>query len=190
MGYWFGNTHDRADSWHWIGVATSLSQSLGFHRDPGQSGVSLYQRRLWRRVWWYCFYRDRWIAWGMGRPMRIALEDCDVPELTKNDLYSQPHVSGLSSRAIETVERCNGASPMFLDMLSLMRNLGRIFATQYRPQQSPPSLSELQKEESDLHTWMVNIDPCCWIDGTPAGQPHESSKAEIVHRSFVHISYQ
>ena len=126
----------------------------------------------------------------MGRPIRIALEDCDVPELMKDDLYSQPHVSGLSARAVATVERCNRASPMFLDMLSLMRNLGRILANQYRPRQSLPCSSELQKEESDLHAWMVTIDRICWIDSTPADLPDDSSKAEIVHRSFVHISYQ
>src|ERR1700749_325686 len=105
MGYWLGNSHDKMDSWHWIGVAVSLSQSLGLHRDPGCSKIPPCQRALWRRIWWCCFYRDRCIALGMGRAFRINPDDCDVKELRRDDLVCDGSTSDLTDVGAAVVRR-------------------------------------------------------------------------------------
>jgi len=189
MGYWYGNTHDRADSWHWIGIAISLSQSFGFHRDPGRSNVPLSQRRLWRRIWWCCFYRDRYIALGMGRPTRINPEDCDVAELVVDDLVPLVSLSDLSAGAAATVEKCQKLSTIFLEMLKLAQILGRVLARQYRPRELAPTLADLEILESELQSWFTSMDPIYRVGGNflrPSGEHH----AKAVHRHLVHITYQ
>jgi hypothetical protein len=90
IGFWYADAQDRFEAWHWTGIAISLSQSCGLHRSPkpfrSQSGLSEQQLRLFRRIWWSCFVRDRWLSLVKGRPMRINLEDCDVPWPLSDDI--------------------------------------------------------------------------------------------------------
>lgn len=82
LGFWYTDAEDRFEAWHWIGIAISLSQTLGLHRSPelvnANHRVSAFRQRLLRRIWWSCFVRDRWLSLVKGRPMRINLEDCDL----------------------------------------------------------------------------------------------------------------
>ncbi|PLN80281.1 fungal-specific transcription factor domain-domain-containing protein [Aspergillus taichungensis] len=83
MGFWYADTEDRIGPWHWNGVAISLCQSIGLHRQPDASfnGVqygSSVNRDLWMNLWWSCFFREAWLSVGMGRPMRIDLEHSDT----------------------------------------------------------------------------------------------------------------
>lgn len=32
ISFWWGGPNDQKDSWHWLGIATSLAQNLGMHR--------------------------------------------------------------------------------------------------------------------------------------------------------------
>ncbi|PKY05855.1 hypothetical protein P168DRAFT_310028 [Aspergillus campestris IBT 28561] len=83
MGFWYADTEDRIGPWHWNGVAISLCQSIGLHRQPdasfngSQNGPSV-NRDLWMHLWWSCFFREAWLSVGMGRPMRIDLEHSDT----------------------------------------------------------------------------------------------------------------
>jgi hypothetical protein len=84
MSFWYADTDDRNGSCHWVGVAITLCQTIGMHRNPYVSqgpsrSLSLKDRRLWQHLWWCCVYRDVWFAAGLGRPMRVRLEDCDTP---------------------------------------------------------------------------------------------------------------
>lgn len=188
MGYWYGNTDERADSWHWIGVAISLSQTLGLHRDPGESAISISQRRLWRRIWWCCFYRDRYIALGMGRPTRINLEDCDVPDLVLDDMDSSSSLLDVSVSAACTIQKCQELSPIFLEMLQLCKLIGRILACQYRPRRSTSS-AEVQDLHSELQSWYSRMDSPCRLDGMSLSSGR-ASKSDSVVKHFLHITYQ
>ncbi|RPB00218.1 hypothetical protein L873DRAFT_1737164 [Choiromyces venosus 120613-1] len=85
MTYWYETPDDQKDTWHWMGVAISLSHTIGLHRDPANSNMDPDRKKLWKRIWWSCFMRDRLVALGMRRPTRIKSEDCDVPMLTLDD---------------------------------------------------------------------------------------------------------
>lgn len=89
IGFWFSDAQDVFQSWHWSGVAISLSQTLGLHRNPDVGGenasIGQQQRVLWRQIWWSCVLRDAWLSLGMGRPLRINLDDCDCLKPTLND---------------------------------------------------------------------------------------------------------
>lgn len=86
MTYWYETPDDQKDTWHWMGVAISLSHTIGLHRNPDKSmALDSKRKKLWKRIWWSCVMRDRLVALGMRRPTRIKSEDCDVPMLTLED---------------------------------------------------------------------------------------------------------
>ena len=68
-----------------MGVATSVAHTIGLHRNPERSNMSAKKTKLWKRIWWSTYMRDRLIALGMRRPTRIKAEDYDVPMLTIDD---------------------------------------------------------------------------------------------------------
>lgn len=55
---------------------------MGMHRTTANSKLVDEDRRLWRRVWWSIFIRDRHAAAASGRPYRINEEfnDIELPE--------------------------------------------------------------------------------------------------------------
>ncbi|WYZ38597.1 hypothetical protein EsH8_III_000511 [Colletotrichum jinshuiense] len=85
MTYWYETPDDQKDTWHWMGVAISLAHTIGLHRDPAATSMPIQKQKLWKRIWWSCFMRDRLIALGMRRPTRIKDEDFDVPMLQEAD---------------------------------------------------------------------------------------------------------
>lgn len=82
-------SHDGKDAWHWLGLAISLSYSLGLNRGPAQPNSTLRKKRLERRIWWSTFVRDRTLALSTkgtwARAVRIRREDCDVEMLSLTD---------------------------------------------------------------------------------------------------------
>ncbi len=74
---------DQKHTWHWVNQAVTLAQGAGLHRNPGGFHP---QRHMWARIWWACVVRDRLTALGTGRPMHINSLDCNVPNLTIDDL--------------------------------------------------------------------------------------------------------
>ncbi|KAF2111094.1 fungal-specific transcription factor domain-containing protein [Lophiotrema nucula] len=112
LSFWFVDTEDVKQSWYWTSIAFSIAQTLGLYRSIGstQTHVGAQQRSLWRNIWQCCMIRDVWLAFGMGRPLRINASDCDfvAPEdvdcgfadLTMHGktLYSRSEAAGLLSR--------------------------------------------------------------------------------------------
>ncbi|TVY37862.1 Cutinase transcription factor 1 beta [Lachnellula occidentalis] len=90
MTYWYETPDDQKDTWHWMGVAISLAHTIGLHRNPDKSNMEPKQKKLWKRIWWSCFMRDRLVALGMRRPTRVKDEDYDVPMLTADDFDVNP----------------------------------------------------------------------------------------------------
>ena len=90
MTYWYETPDDQKDTWHWMGVAISLAHTIGLHRNPEKSNMEPRKKKLWKRIWWSCFMRDRLVALGMRRPTRVKDEDYDVPMLTEEDFEVGP----------------------------------------------------------------------------------------------------
>lgn len=85
LTYYYETPDDQKDTWHWMGVATSVAHTIGLHRNPDKTNMESKRTRLWKRIWWSTYMRDRLIALGMRRPTRIKSEDFDVPMLTLDD---------------------------------------------------------------------------------------------------------
>lgn len=90
MTYWHESPDDQKDIWHWLGIATSLANTIGLHRDPGSLAMEPKQKHLRKRIWWSLYMRDRLVALAMRRSPRIQQKDCDVPILDGEDFDIQP----------------------------------------------------------------------------------------------------
>ncbi|KAL4998757.1 fungal-specific transcription factor domain-containing protein [Aspergillus recurvatus] len=90
LGFWHSEADEHSQPWYWSGISVSLCQMLGLHRNPDtpryNAAIMDRQRQLWRRLWWTCFLRDRWLSLTLGRPLRIDLDDCDVPMPAVSDI--------------------------------------------------------------------------------------------------------
>ncbi|PYH81781.1 putative Zn(II)2Cys6 transcription factor [Aspergillus uvarum CBS 121591] len=97
LGFWHSEVDEHVQPWYWTGISVTLCQILGLHRNPDaaryNASITDRQRHLWRRLWWTCFFRDRWLSLTLGRPLRIDLDDCDVAMPLVGDLlYDLKHV--------------------------------------------------------------------------------------------------
>ncbi|KAJ5458277.1 hypothetical protein N7475_009665 [Penicillium sp. IBT 31633x] len=92
LGFYHSEADTHTQPWHWLGIAISLCQTIGLHRCSAavciDSPIPVQQQRLWRRLWWTCFYRDRWLSLTMGRPLRINMNDCNTAMPTADDMLS------------------------------------------------------------------------------------------------------
>ncbi|KAB8227162.1 Zn(II)2Cys6 transcription factor [Aspergillus alliaceus] len=79
MTHWYESPDNVKDTWHYMGVAASLTRAISMDRPPELS------RGLLKRIWWSCYIRDRTVAISMRRPMRIREEEFDIPELELQD---------------------------------------------------------------------------------------------------------
>ncbi|KAG5358183.1 Cutinase transcription factor 1 alpha [Yarrowia sp. B02] len=86
MGWWWEGPEDVTKNvFYWSRVGLCVAQGFGLHRSVENSSLSVAEKRMWKRVWWVIFFRDRAIAVSLGRPVMINLEDSDVPMLTEDD---------------------------------------------------------------------------------------------------------
>jgi hypothetical protein len=85
---WFTDDVEQVNNnaFFWPRVAISLAQSLGLHRMGEHSSVPVSKRKLWQRIWWGLYVRDRYSAIAMDKPLMIDIGDCNIPMLTEDDL--------------------------------------------------------------------------------------------------------
>lgn len=83
--YWEGPEDVTKNVFYWSRVATIVAQGSGMHRSVESSQLSKADKRLWKRIWWTLFTRDRSVAVALGRPVHINLDDSDVEMLTEDD---------------------------------------------------------------------------------------------------------
>ncbi|KAL9090410.1 MAG: hypothetical protein Q9159_002037 [Coniocarpon cinnabarinum] len=96
MTYWYESPNDQKDTWHWLGVAISVATSIGLNRDPSWGPLDKRRQSLWKRLWWSTVIRDRLIAIGMRRPLRIKSSEHNVPMLTLDDFPLEPLSSNIT----------------------------------------------------------------------------------------------
>ncbi|KAH9930825.1 uncharacterized protein B0H18DRAFT_1143185 [Fomitopsis serialis] len=67
----------REEVWILCGELLTITTAMGLHRDPQNVlPVELAERRRW--AWWNLMLVERWHAFSLGRPIRIASDHFDV----------------------------------------------------------------------------------------------------------------
>src|SRR5436190_22576994 len=179
MTYWYEVPDDQKDAWHWMGICVSLANTIGLHRDPTNSCMNLRCQRLWKRIWWSTYTRDRLIALGMRRPTRIEDKDCDVPMLTLDDFEVKPFSQEVQQMIGDCELLCNvgcerDLADMFIEKAKLCLCISNVLCAQYSilshkfggttettmmlvPKKWATDACEVRRCDQDLESWLTNL---------------------------------
>ncbi|KAL9625724.1 MAG: hypothetical protein Q9160_000044 [Pyrenula sp. 1 TL-2023] len=83
--YWEGPEDVTKNVFYWTRVAITVAQGSGMHRSVENSQLSRPDKRIWKRIWWTLFTRDRSVAVALGRPVHINTDDSDVEMVSEDD---------------------------------------------------------------------------------------------------------
>ena len=83
--YWEDPGRVPKNVFYWNGLAATVAQGCGMHRSTKQSRLSVADQRLWTRIWWTLYSRDRSVAVALGRPAHINLEGSDIEMVCEDD---------------------------------------------------------------------------------------------------------
>ncbi|KIV88037.1 hypothetical protein PV10_09211 [Exophiala mesophila] len=102
MTYWQQKPSDAKHLWHWVGIAHTLAIRIGLERNSEGSGMPKDKMRLWKRVWWSCYIRDRTLALGLRQSPRTFVESKDNPDLEVDDFEIRQPIPAV----VETFSNC------------------------------------------------------------------------------------
>ncbi|KAH7378156.1 cutinase transcription factor 1 alpha [Cadophora sp. MPI-SDFR-AT-0126] len=213
MTYWYETPDDQKDTWHWMGVAISLAHTIGLHRNPENSNMEPAKKKLWKRIWWSCFMRDRLIALGMRRPTRVKDEDYDVPMLVEDDfeigalaenitiipqsctLMRTPSIQlQLAQMCIAKAKLCLCISHVLSAQYSvLVRHQGmqgQEGSTRSSVMLFPKKLDqtdEVTRCDEELQEWVRDLPTACQY--TEHIDPGQAGDTVFVQRSLLHMVY-
>lgn len=218
MSYWYETPDDQKDTWHWMGVAISLSHTIGLHRNPEKSSMDPKRKKLWKRIWWSCFMRDRLVALGMRRPTRIKSDDCDVPMLTLEDFdidtgFTEEEAIRWTSeeraRQETEAERQRKLALMCIEKAKLCVCISHVLSAQYSVLNT--NQGSLAADGSTRTTMMllpkklepgsVEVIECdqeleAWVNGLPADAVYQNpirgqaDEVLVLHCGLLHLIYK
>ena len=150
--YWEGPEDVTKNVFYWSRVATIVAQGSGMHRSVEQSQLNIADKRLWKRIWWTLFTRDRSVAVALGRPVHINLDDSDVEMLTEDDfIEDEPDVpSDYPPDPIHV--------QFFLQYVKLCEIMGLVLSQQYSVASKgrPRNAIDLTHSDMALADWLQN----------------------------------
>ncbi|KAJ6145232.1 hypothetical protein N7470_009127 [Penicillium chermesinum] len=211
MTYWYETPDDQKDTWHWMGVSLSLAHTIGLHRDPGNSRMNPRRQRMWKRIWWSTYTRDRLIALGMRRPMRVKDDDCDVPMLTMDDFefptYSPEIVRMLGdSEILRNVNYQRQLAAMFIEKAKLCLCVSHVLSAQYSvlshkfggsmettmmlvPKKSTAESFEVRHCDQELEDWVANLPVETQYVPSGVSKLPEAQEVLHAHRALLKMVY-
>ncbi|KAJ4354443.1 uncharacterized protein N0V89_006180 [Didymosphaeria variabile] len=180
LTYYYETPDDQKDTWHWMGVATSVAHTIGLHRNPDKTNMDSKRTKLWKRIWWSTYMRDRLIALGMRRPTRIKSEDFDVPMLTLDDFEIAAIPDSVSCvptdcRAARDVGLQRQLAIMCIEKARLCLCISHVLSKQYcvlnnnqglqndrttmmlLPKKLDPETSEVKACDEELQNWVKDL---------------------------------
>ncbi|KAJ6120272.1 hypothetical protein N7523_004552 [Penicillium sp. IBT 18751x] len=211
MTYWYETPDDQKDTWHWMGVSLSLAHTIGLHRDPGNSRMDLRRQRMWKRIWWSTYTRDRLIALGMRRPMRVKDDDCDVPMLTLDDFefhsFSPEIVQMVgNSEILQNVSHQRELALMFIEKAKLCLCVSHVLSAQYSvlshkfggtmettmmlvPKKSTAETFEVRRCDQELEDWLANLPVETQYQPSGVSKLSEANEVLHSHRALLKMVY-
>lgn len=191
MGFWYTDPQDHTGAWYWIGIAISLCQNLGLHREPQSNvrgaGISDHYARHARRLWWTCFIRDRWVSLAKGRPMRIHHEDCDVPMPVAGDILLDIQQVPSYDRQKFIPTDHEALSSMWVRLVQISGALGDILRAYYRVTGPRPSVETLEGLADNLQG-CVSHEPL--TDGCSDRFQVHTYQVELFYQATVTVLYR
>jgi hypothetical protein len=150
--YWEGPEDVTKNVFYWSRVATIVAQGSGMHRSVEGSQLNKPDKRLWKRIWWTLFTRDRSVAVALGRPVHINTDDSDVEMVSEEDFLEDE--DGAPSEF--------PPDPMhvqfFLQYVKLCEIMGLVLSQQYSVASKARRQNAIDLTHSDmaLADWLQN----------------------------------
>jgi Fungal specific transcription factor domain len=183
MGFWHSDTDEHMQPWYWTGIAISLCQVLGLHRDPDSSkynsSITDRQRHLWRRRWWSCFFRDCWVSLTLGRPLRINLNNCDTPLPSADDLLSDVDRMHESTSAAYLPKDLAYLAKYWIAAIELSKLLGAVITMNYQTLRAKPSTYQIEALEAELLQYKL-----------PDQYEHDLTRLATFYSYHLQLQYQ
>ncbi|KAJ5782208.1 hypothetical protein N7457_003982, partial [Penicillium paradoxum] len=211
MTYWYETPDDQKDTWHWMGVSLSLAHTIGLHRDPGNSRMDVRRQRMWKRIWWSTYTRDRLIALGMRRPMRVKDDDCDVPMLSLEDFEFHPFSPEIvamvgNSEILQNVNHQRELALMFIEKAKLCLCVSHVLSAQYSvlshkfggtmettmmlvPKKSTAETFEVRSCDQELEDWLANLPVETQYAASSGSKLSEADEVLHSHRALLKMVY-
>lgn len=218
MTYWYETPDDQKDSHHWMGIAVSLSHTIGLHRNPEKSAaMDLPRKRLWKRIWWSTYMRDRLVALGMRRPTRIKNADFDVPMLEVSDfettvLRDGPSCIPADCKILRSSEMQRQSAMMCIEKAKLCICMSHVLSVQYSvlnnnhgvvsdeggstkttvhlvAKQRNPQSDEVQTCDSELQLWRDSLPEEAQYVIPSFNDVETGNESIVLNRSLLHMVY-
>ncbi|KAL4883626.1 fungal-specific transcription factor domain-containing protein [Aspergillus karnatakaensis] len=211
MTYWYETPDDQKDTWHWMGVSLSLAHTIGLHRDPANSRMDIRRQRMWKRIWWSTYTRDRLIALGMRRPMRVKDDDCDVPMLTLDDFEFHPFSPEIvsmvgSSEILQSASHQRELASMFIEKAKLCLCVSHVLSAQYSvlshkfggtmettmmlvPKKSAAETFEVRRCDQELEDWLAHLPTEIQYSSAAHSKLSEAEEVLHSHRALLKMVY-
>jgi hypothetical protein len=207
LTYYYETPDDQKDTWHWMGVATSVAHTIGLHRNPERSNMDAKRTKLWKRIWWSTYMRDRLIALGMRRPTRIKTEDYDVPMMTLEDFELVVIPESWSCVPAECtlardLDKQRELAIMCIEKAKLCLCISHVLSRQYcvlnnnqgmvndrttmmlLPKKLDPESSEVKICDDELQDWLDNLPLEAQHRETFTGDPAIDLSRALLHLVF------
>ena len=190
-----------------MGVATSVAHTIGLHRNPDNTNLDSKRVKLWKRIWWSTYMRDRLIALGMRRPTRIKSEDFDVPMLTLDDFELAPLPDSIkclpaTCRIARDVDAQRQLAIMCIEKARLCLCISHVLSKQYcvlnsnhglqndrttmmlLPKKLDPETSEVKTCDEELQKWVSQLPEEAKYTDKPSGHPAIDLSRSLLHMVF------
>lgn len=150
--YWEGPEDVTKNVFYWTRVAIVVAQGSGMHRSVEASQLSRTDKRLWKRVWWTLFTRDRSVAVALGRPVSINTDDTDVEMLSEEDFIEDDGAPN-NEYAPDRIH-----VQFFLQYVKLCEIMGLVLSQQYSVASKSRRTNAIDLTHSDmaLADWLQN----------------------------------
>ena len=150
--YWEGPEDVTRNVFFWSRIACIVAQGSGMHRSVETSQLSRADKRLWKRIWWTLFTRDRSVAVALGRPCGINIDDSDVEMLSEDD-FVEDEVDKPAEYAPDPIH-----VQFFLNYVKLTEIMGLVLSQQYSVANKVKKQNALELTHSDmaLADWLQN----------------------------------
>ena len=105
--YWEGPEDVTKNVFYWSRVATVVAQGSGMHRSVESSQLSRADKRIWKRIWWTLFTRDRSVATALDNRSLASTSPVYTPSGSLDGSSHSPYRSCRLATSTKTL----GSSP-------------------------------------------------------------------------------
>lgn len=171
--HWEGPEAVTKNVFYWSRVAMVIAQGSGMHRSVEGSQLNVADKRLWKRIWWTLFTRDRSVAVALGRPLHINT-DFDVEMVTEDDFIEDDDPNNEYAQDPLHVQ-------FFLQYVKLCEIMGLVLSHHYSvaPKARRRNVIDLTHSDMALADWLRNCPKeVCWES------PRHHFWAALLHSNY------